>query len=88
MSYWLETVNGCEASFKVKGAFAEWNSRARNEGTNMKPKLSALIQTKEWNFATELGKSHLDLNARWIHDFDVSEPVEGDGFNLIASLKF
>jgi hypothetical protein len=32
--------------------------------------------------------SHLDFNARWIHDFDVSKCVEGDGFNFTASLKF
>lgn len=29
-----------------------------------------------------------DLNARWIHDFDVSNRVEGDGFNFTASFKF
>jgi hypothetical protein len=34
-----------------------------------------------------LGKSHLDLSARWIHDFDVAERVAGDGFNFSASLK-
>src|SRR6266545_2815054 len=31
---------------------------------------------------------HLDFSARWIHDFDVSKRVEGDGFNFSASLKF
>ncbi len=39
-------------------------------------------------YSTKLGKSHLDFNARWIHDFGVSKRVEGDGFNLTASLKF
>ena len=39
-------------------------------------------------YSTKLGKSHLDLSARWIHDFDVSKRVEGDGFNFSASLKF
>jgi hypothetical protein len=39
-------------------------------------------------YSTKLGKSHLDLNARWIHDFDVSKRVEGDGFSFTASLKF
>ena len=39
-------------------------------------------------YSTKLGKSHLDFNARWIHDFDVSKRVEGDGFNFTASLKF
>jgi hypothetical protein len=39
-------------------------------------------------YSTKLGKSHLDLSARWIHDFDVSKRVEGDGFNFTASLKF
>ena len=39
-------------------------------------------------YSTKLGKSQLDLNARWIHDFDVSKRVEGDGFNFTASLKF
>ena len=39
-------------------------------------------------YSTKLGKSHLDFSARWIHDFDVSKRVEGDGFNFSASLKF
>ena len=39
-------------------------------------------------YSTKLGKSHLDFSARWIHDFDVSKRVEGDGFNFTASLKF
>jgi hypothetical protein len=39
-------------------------------------------------YSTKLGKSHLDLNARWVHDLDVSKRVEGDGFNLSVSLKF
>ena len=39
-------------------------------------------------YSAKLGKSHLDFNVRWIHDFDVSKAVEGDGFNFTASLKF
>ncbi len=39
-------------------------------------------------YSRKIGKSHLDLNARWIHDFDVSKRVQGDGFNFTASLKF
>jgi hypothetical protein len=39
-------------------------------------------------YSTKLGKSHLDLSARWIHDFDVAKRVEGDGFNFTAALKF
>ena len=39
-------------------------------------------------YSTKLGKSHLDLSARWIHDFDVSKRVEGEGFNFTASFKF
>src|SRR5205807_8586922 len=39
-------------------------------------------------YSTKLGKSHLDFNARWIHDFDVRNRVAGDGFNFTASLKF
>ena len=39
-------------------------------------------------YSTKIGKSHLDFNARWIHDFGVSKRVEGDGFNFTASLKF
>jgi hypothetical protein len=38
--------------------------------------------------STKLGKSHLDFSALWIHDFDVSKRVEGDGFNFSASSKF
>ena len=39
-------------------------------------------------YSTKLGKSHLDFSARWIHDFDVSNRVEGEAFNFSASLKF
>jgi hypothetical protein len=39
-------------------------------------------------YSTKLGKSQLDFNVRWIHDFDVSKRFEGDGFNFSASLKF
>jgi len=39
-------------------------------------------------YSTKLGKSHLDFSARWIHDFGVSNRVEGDGYNFSASLKF
>jgi len=39
-------------------------------------------------YSSKLGKSQLDLSARWVHDFDVSKRFEGDGFNFTASLKF
>jgi hypothetical protein len=39
-------------------------------------------------YPTKLGKSSLDFSARWIHDFDVRKPVEGNAFNFTASLKF
>ena len=39
-------------------------------------------------YSTKLGKSRLDFNTRWIHDFGTSKRFEGDGFNFTASLKF
>ena len=39
-------------------------------------------------YSTKLGKSHLDFNARWIHDFDVRNAVQGDGVSFVATLKF
>ena len=39
-------------------------------------------------YSTKLGKSHLDFSACWIHDFDVTNRVAGNGFNFSASLKF
>jgi hypothetical protein len=39
-------------------------------------------------YSAKLGKSHFDFSGRWIHDFDVSKRVEGDGFNFSTSLKF
>jgi len=39
-------------------------------------------------YSTKIGKSHLDFNARWIHDFYVHNAVEGNGFSFNASLKF
>jgi hypothetical protein len=38
---------------------------------------------------TEREKNRITgFNARWIHDFDVSKRVVGDGFSFSASLKF
>ena len=39
-------------------------------------------------FSKEIGKHHLDLNARWIHEFENEKRVEGDLFSFSASLKF
>ena len=39
-------------------------------------------------YSTKLGKSNLDFSARWIHEFDVSKRVEGNGFSFSGSLKF
>ena len=39
-------------------------------------------------YFTKLGTNPLDFNARWIHDFDVKNAVEGDGFSFVGSLKF
>jgi hypothetical protein len=39
-------------------------------------------------FSRPISGTHLDFNARWIHDFDIRNAVEGDGFSFVASLKF
>lgn len=39
-------------------------------------------------YSTKIGKSDLNFNARWVHDFDASKRFEGDGFNFTANLKF
>ena len=38
-------------------------------------------------YSTEIGKSHIDFNARWVHEFDNQKRPEGDMFQLSASLK-
>jgi hypothetical protein len=39
-------------------------------------------------YSTELGKHHLDFNARWVHEFENRNRVEGDLFAFSASFKF
>jgi len=39
-------------------------------------------------YSTKVGKSHLDFNARWVHEFENRKRPEGDLFQLSATLKF
>ena len=39
-------------------------------------------------YSTKVGKHHLDLNARFIHEFESAKRVEGDLFQFSATLKF
>jgi hypothetical protein len=39
-------------------------------------------------YSTTVGKSHLDFNARWVHEFENRNRPEGDLFQLSANLKF
>jgi hypothetical protein len=39
-------------------------------------------------YSTKVGKSHLDFNGRWVHEFDNRNRPEGDLFQLSANLKF
>jgi len=39
-------------------------------------------------YSTMLRKSHLDFNARWVHEFENRKRPEGDLFQLSANLKF
>lgn len=39
-------------------------------------------------YSTKLGDSHLDLNARWVHEFGAEKRFEGNVFGLTAGLKF
>jgi len=39
-------------------------------------------------YSTHLGKHDLEFNARWVHEFDNKNYVEGDVFMLNATLKF
>ena len=39
-------------------------------------------------YSTKVGKSHLDFNARWVHEFENRKRPQGDLFQLSATLKF
>ena len=39
-------------------------------------------------YSTKVGKSHLDFNARWVHEFENSKRPEGDLFQVSGTLKF
>jgi hypothetical protein len=39
-------------------------------------------------YSTELGKSHLDFNARYVHELENRNRPEGDPFQFSENLKF
>jgi hypothetical protein len=39
-------------------------------------------------YSTKVGKSNLDFNARWVHEFDNHNRPQGDLFQLSGNLKF
>ena len=39
-------------------------------------------------YSTQVGKRHLDFNARWVHEFENKNYVEGNMFMINATLKF
>ena len=39
-------------------------------------------------YSTEVGKHHLDFNARWVHEFENQKRIEGDLFAFSGSFKF
>jgi hypothetical protein len=39
-------------------------------------------------YSAKVGKSHLDFNARYVHEFENSKRPEGDLFQFSANLKF
>ena len=39
-------------------------------------------------YSSEIGKQHLDLHARWVHEFENQKRMEGDMFMMYVSLKF
>ena len=39
-------------------------------------------------YSTKVGTSHLDFNARWVHEFENSNRPEGDLFQFSANMKF
>ena len=41
-----------------------------------------------FTYSTHVGKCHLDFNARWVHEFENKNYVEGNMFMLNATLKF
>ncbi len=41
-----------------------------------------------FTWSTKIGEHHLDLNARWVHEFENRNRLEGDLFTLAATFKF
>ena len=75
------------------GFIESWIQQVTDDGGTLGTRLNGFVGRSFGigpivTYSTKLGKSHLDFNARWIHDFDVKNAVEGDGFNFTASLKF
>jgi hypothetical protein len=75
------------------GLVESWIQQVTDDGGALADRLAGFVPRSFRigpivTYSTKLGKSHLDFNASWIHDFDVSKAVEGDEFNFTASLKF
>jgi hypothetical protein len=75
------------------GVIGSWIQQVGDDGGTTADRLNGFVGRAFGvgpilTYSTELGKSHLDFNARWVHELGNRNRPEGDLFQFSANLKF
>ena len=75
------------------GVIGSWIQQLNDDGGAMADSLNGFVGHAFGvgpivTYSTKLGESHLDFNARWVHELENRNRPEGDLFQFSASFKF
>lgn len=75
------------------GVIGSWIQQLNDDGGAMADNLNGFVGHAFGvgpilTYSTKVGKSNLDFNARWVHEFENRNRPEGDLFQFSANLKF
>jgi hypothetical protein len=75
------------------GVIGSWIQQITDDGGTTADRLNGFVGRAFGvgpilTYSTKLGKSHLDFNARWVHELENRNRPEGDLFQFSATLKF
>jgi hypothetical protein len=75
------------------GVIGSWIQQLSDDGGTTADRLNGFVGRAFGvgpiiTYSTKLGKSHLDFNARWVHELGNHNRPEGDLFQFNATLKF
>ena len=75
------------------GVIGSWIDQLTDDGGTTADRLNGFVGRAFGvgpiiTYSTKVGKSHLDFNARWVHEFENRKRPEGNLFQFAATLKF